>query len=190
MSNSPFNWADVTFPQLDRQNPYLRLQQVTIFVRDQDRSKDFYLNRLGFSIAYESSLQTGEHWVAVAPPDGTAILALVTPEPDSEEAKLIGGHSQVVFLTENIDAKFEDWSRLGVRFHHPPVVPSWGGRFTVFEDIDGNTFALVGFDQATRELEAQRRAIAEKLESERRTAQELEIAKQVQAGLFPRLCRP
>jgi serine phosphatase RsbU (regulator of sigma subunit) len=34
-------------------------------------------------------------------------------------------------------------------------------------------------------IEAQRRAIAEKLESERRAAQELEIAKHVQARLFP-----
>src|SRR6266536_1098739 len=37
----------------------------------------------------------------------------------------------------------------------------------------------------THALEAQRRAIAEKMESERRAAQELEIAKQVQARLFP-----
>src|SRR5207244_9996950 len=34
-------------------------------------------------------------------------------------------------------------------------------------------------------IEAQRRLAAQKLESERRTAQELEIAKQVQARLFP-----
>jgi len=34
-------------------------------------------------------------------------------------------------------------------------------------------------------VEAQRRAVAERLESERRAAQELEIAKQVQARLFP-----
>jgi serine phosphatase RsbU (regulator of sigma subunit) len=37
----------------------------------------------------------------------------------------------------------------------------------------------------SREIERRRRAAAEKLEFERRTAQELEIAKQVQARLFP-----
>ena len=47
---------------------------------------------------------------------------------------------------------------------------------TRFEDADGNSFALVGYDAATREFEAQRRA-----------AQELEIAKQVQARLFPQM---
>jgi serine phosphatase RsbU (regulator of sigma subunit) len=42
----------------------------------------------------------------------------------------------------------------------------------------------------TREIEAQRRASAEKLEAERRAAQELEIAKQVQARLFPQTLPP
>jgi len=61
----------------------------------------------------------------------------------------------------------------------------WGGTIAGFEDLDGNYFALVGSDEMSREIESQRRAIAEKLESERRSAQEMEIAKQVQARLFP-----
>jgi serine phosphatase RsbU (regulator of sigma subunit) len=63
--------------------------------------------------------------------------------------------------------------------------PIWGGVFTSFEDIDRNSFALVSFDEMTQAVEAQRRATAEKLESERRAAHELAIAKQVQARLFP-----
>jgi serine phosphatase RsbU (regulator of sigma subunit) len=43
----------------------------------------------------------------------------------------------------------------------------------------------VSFDDVNREIEAQRRVMAEKQETERRVAQELEIAKQVQARLFP-----
>jgi hypothetical protein len=64
---------------------------------------------------------------------------------------------------------------------------AWGGVFTHFRDLDGNLFALVGFDEVSREIQVQRRAIAEKREAERRTAQELEIAKQVQARLFPQI---
>jgi serine phosphatase RsbU (regulator of sigma subunit) len=48
----------------------------------------------------------------------------------------------------------------------------------------------VSFSEVTRELEAQYRAVAEKQESERRAAQELEIAKQVQARLFPQTRPP
>ncbi len=42
----------------------------------------------------------------------------------------------------------------------------------------------------TLRIEARRRAMAEKAESERRAAQELEIAKQVQARLFPQTAPP
>ncbi len=59
------------------------------------------------------------------------------------------------------------------------------GMSTSFEDMDGNSFTPVGFDELFRELESQRRAAAKKLESEQRAARELEIAKQVQARLFP-----
>ena len=56
-------------------------------------------------------------------------------------------------------------------------------------DIDGNTFELVGSDQFTQNMERQRQIAADRVESERRAAQELEIAKQVQARLFPQ-CQP
>jgi serine phosphatase RsbU (regulator of sigma subunit) len=62
--------------------------------------------------------------------------------------------------------------------------------FTSFEDADGNSFALVASDDMSRRIEAQRSAVAEKLESDRRAAQELEIAKQVQARLFPQTLPP
>lgn len=45
-------------------------------------------------------------------------------------------------------------------------------------------------EELNREFEANRRAMAMKLEAERRTAQELEIAKQVQARLFPQRLPP
>jgi serine phosphatase RsbU (regulator of sigma subunit) len=56
---------------------------------------------------------------------------------------------------------------------------------THFKDIDGNSFALMSFDEINRGIEAKRRAEAARLEAERRMVQELEIAKQVQNKLFP-----
>jgi phosphoserine phosphatase RsbU/P len=67
----------------------------------------------------------------------------------------------------------------------PGEQPLWGGVFTHFKDLDGNVFALVSLDEESRAVEAQRRAAAARLESERRAAHELEIAKQVQTRLFP-----
>jgi serine phosphatase RsbU (regulator of sigma subunit) len=91
-------------------------------------------------------------------------------------------------LTEDVRSLFEEWSRRGVRFPLPPTEPSWGSgqaRYAVFEDVDGNSFSLIEFDEATRTLEAERRAQAARLEAERGAAHDLAIAKQVQSRLFP-----
>ena len=170
---------------ITREAPYLRLLCVNIFVKDQDRSLRFYVDQLGFKLVVDESYESGDRWVAVAPPDGSTVLALVCPKRKSDEFKLIGKSKHAVLVTENVIAKYEEWQDRGVQFHHPPQATLWGGIFTRFDDVDGNSFALVGRDDFVREIEAQRRAAAEKLEAERRTAQELEIAKQVQARLFP-----
>ena len=165
--------------------PHLRLHHVPIFVRDQDRSLRFYVNQLGFRLVMDYQYGERGRFVLVAPPDGAALLALIAPKSDSAEYRLIGRSGQAVFVTEDVTSEFQTWRERGVRFHHPPQRGTWGGIFTSFEDVDRNSFILAGWDDLTREIEARRRAAAEKLESERRAAQELEIAKQVQARLFP-----
>jgi serine phosphatase RsbU (regulator of sigma subunit)/catechol 2,3-dioxygenase-like lactoylglutathione lyase family enzyme len=199
-----------SFPSPSTPDLHLRLHCVNIFVRDQDRSLRFYLDQLGFHLAFDARLQSGDRWVAVSPPDGSAILSLVVPKPKSQEYKLIGRSTQVVFVTEDVAAKFHEWSMRGVRFQYTPRLrrikydpkaqalpsptpsillgketPIWGGVFTRFRDVDGNSFGLVSFDEVTHAVEAHRRAIVQKQESERRATQEIEIAKQVQARLFP-----
>jgi len=171
--------------RLDGDDPYLRLHFATIFVSDQERSLHFFVDRLGFSLVSDVRFASGNRWVEVCPPDGTAILALALPTPGLNEDHFVGNSGLVTFLTDNVEAKYKEWSKRGVHFTMPPYTPSWGGMFCRFVDPDGNTFALLGFDHTTRELDQRRRAYAEKLEPERRTAQELEIAKQVQMRLFP-----
>src|SRR5438552_7331008 len=191
MSNSAVALGpDQSTNSQDRQQLHLSLHHVTILVRDQDRSLRFYLDQLGFNLVVDARLDSGDRWAAVAPPDGTAILALVTPKPDSVEYKLIGRSTDIIFVTEDVTAKYHEWRERGVRFHHPPQTPPWGGIYTRFEDLDGNSFGLAGRDEMSQQIEAQRRAVAEKLEAERRADQELEIAKQVQARLFPQTLPP
>jgi len=205
--------ADPPTLHVDLQPLHLRVHAINIFVRDQDQSLRFYLDQLGFSLVGDVRFGSRQRWVAVAPPDGTAVLSLVAPHPDSKEYALIGRSTQVVFVTEDVAAKFREWRERGVRFQYTPRLkrikyerpapgatnhsqppgeqaPIWGGVFTHFKDIDGNSFALVSLDEESRAVEAQRRAAAAKLEFERRAAQELEIAKQVQTRLFPQTLPP
>ena len=172
-------------PRLGRDDPYLQILCVNIFVRDQDKSVRFFIDQLGFSLVRDENYDGVNRWVAVAPPDGSTMIALVAPGRNSPERKLIGRAKHIVLASEDVEKNFKQWGKRGVKFHHPPQPTLWGSIITSFEDIDGNTFVLIGRDQFVRELETARRALAAKLEAERRAAQELEIAKQVQARLFP-----
>ena len=213
MDSSQPHVTDTANSSFPRQEPFLRLQSVMIYVRNLDRSLEFYLDLLGFQIVFDGRSQpgkTGQPWVVVSPPDGTANLTLIVPRTDSEQFKQIGRASHVTFVTEDVLAKFREWSKRGVHFlsnprlrrfkhalqlkpslsndagapdDHPP--PIWGAVFSRFRDPDGNTFSLVSFDEVTHAVETQRRAIADRQEDERRAAQELEIAQQVQSRLFP-----
>jgi serine phosphatase RsbU (regulator of sigma subunit)/catechol 2,3-dioxygenase-like lactoylglutathione lyase family enzyme len=196
-------------------DPFLSIHAVRVYVRDLDRSLRFYVEQLAFRLVIDTRLQSGERWVAVSPPDGTTILTLVAPKTNTAEYKLIGRSTQVVLCTSDVAAKFQQWSRNGVRFIGTPRLrrikyvsapadspssssaptpgakllgqetPVWGSVSVRFRDIDGNTFSLVSFDELTHAVESQRRVAEEKLESERRTAQELVIATQVHSRLFP-----
>jgi catechol 2,3-dioxygenase-like lactoylglutathione lyase family enzyme len=188
MGSSPLPFGiDRSLLRLDGQNPYFCLHFVMIFVRDQERSLRFYLDQLGFRLVVDQPFESGGRWIEVAPPDGSASLSLAFAASDSPASRLVGRDTQICFITEDVNAKFQEWSNRGVRFEFPPQEPEWGGTFTRFEDVDGNSFGLAGFDELTRGVETQRRALTQKLESERRAAQELEIAKQVQSRLFPQI---
>lgn len=171
--------------QPDRQDPYLRLDTVTVFVRDAGRSLRFFLDQLGFEVVADTRSAHGDCLLAVAPPDGTAILALVAPKAGSEEAKLIGRATGITFLTEDVRGKCEEWEKRGVVFPQLPQMGASGEMFATFTDLDGNTFLLTEDGNAIQEIEEQRRAHAERLEAERLAALELENAREVQARLFP-----
>jgi len=168
-----------------RQDLYLRLGAVSVFVRNQEESLRFYLDQLGFKLALDARSPSGSRMLAVAPPDGTAVLSLVSPKAGTDEYKLIGKPTQIAFLTENVSGKYEEWCGRGVTFCQQPQERPEGGMLACFKDLDGNTFALVADESANREIERQRRAHVARLESERIAALELENAREVQARLFP-----
>jgi phosphoserine phosphatase RsbU/P len=172
----------------DLLQPFLRLNFATVWVRDQERSRRFFVDQLGFQVAVDVETPGLGRWIIVTPPTGLPGIALVVPPEGSVESQRIGQNTGLGFLTEDVRAVFEEWSKHGVRFELPPMEPSWGrgqARHALFEDVDGNRFSLIEIDEATRALETERRAQAARLEAERQAAHDLAIAKEVQSRLFP-----
>ena len=178
--------------------PFLRLNFATLWVRDQERSRRFFVETLNFETIVDVQVPDIGRWIVVAPTAagwlretagaGLPGIALVVPPNGSAEHRRMGQNTGFSFLTEDVRRLFEEWSRRGVRFPLPPMEPSWGSgqaRYAVFEDVEGNSFSLIEFDEATRRLEEERHTRAARLEAERQAAHDLAIAKQVQTRLFP-----
>ncbi len=168
----------------------LRIHHATVFVRDQDRSLEFFRDQLGFRVVADYRFNGNDRFVLVEPPDGTTSLALVGPKPGSADFARIGQSGRIIFVTDDIHAKFQEWESRGVQFHRRPTNEIWGGVLTSFEDVDGNLFILAGWDAITREVEEKRRAAAEQLQRERRAEIELALAREVQGRLFPQGAPP
>jgi hypothetical protein len=164
---------------------HLRVQSITVFVNDADAGLQSYVEKLGFRVAFDVMLPTGERFISISPPNGDTNLALMAPPPGTPMHSLIGRSMQTAFMTEDIDATYKEWSGRGVRFENPPVLQPWGGKVTQFADLDKNIFGLIGIDIFTKHIEEERRKNAKRLEAERSARMEMEIARQVQAKLFP-----
>lgn len=173
--------------RLEGRDPYLCLHFVIVFVRDQETSLRFFIDKLGFRVAVDYTFEDGRRWIEVAPPDGNACIGLAPVESGVDLESVISKETRIWFITEDVNRKYDEWKARGVHFRFPPQVPTWGGIHTRFEDPDGNSFGLAGFDELTRGVEAKRRALARKYEAEHRAAQDIEIARQVQARLFPQV---
>ena len=138
-------------------------------------------------------LYSGERWVAVAPPDGTAVLSLVASETEVARAQADRSCHQVVFVTEDVPREVPRvaQTRRHVRPRAAPAahqVPAaalgqsseprvqdragagLGAVFARFQDVDGNSLRARQLRRGVARRRGAARAAAAKLEAERRAA--------------------
>src|SRR2546429_5214774 len=66
--------------------PFLQLNFVTLWVRDQERSRQFFVEKLNFETIVNVQTPEGGQWIVVAPPaagwlPGTAVLGVLGVAP-------------------------------------------------------------------------------------------------------------
>lgn len=126
------------------------ISHVNVFVLDQDRAKDFYVDKLGFDVRTDVSMD-GFRWLTVGPPgqpDINILLAKPAPPMFSEEdaqalRALIakGAMAGGVIDTDDCRATYEDLKRKGVEFLQEPADRPYGVE-ALFRDDSGNWFSL------------------------------------------------
>src|SRR5437016_14088876 len=101
--------------------PFLRLNFVTLWVRDQERSRQFFVEKLNFETIVNVQTPEGGQWIVVAPPaagwlPGTAGagppgIALVLPPGRAADHQPIGPNTGFNLLYESVPSLFEKRSR-------------------------------------------------------------------------------
>jgi len=112
---------------------------VSVPVSDQDRTRTFYTDTLGFELRTENILGEGMRWIEVAPKGSTTSLSLVT----WFEAMPPGSLQGLVFAVDDVHATYEELLAKGVSFDFPPSEMP-GGVQAVFRDPDDNGFVIAG----------------------------------------------
>lgn len=115
------------------------VQIVSVPVSDQERSKSFYVDTLGFELRADNPWGDGLRWVEVAPDGATTSLTLVTWFEYMPAGSLQG----LVVATDDVQATYDELVAKGVPFDFPPTEMP-GGTQAVFRDPDGNGLVLHG----------------------------------------------
>jgi catechol 2,3-dioxygenase-like lactoylglutathione lyase family enzyme len=123
---------------------------VCIFVADQDRAKDFYVNTLGFELRTDQPVFPGapNRWIAVAPKGAATDIILYLPDQNWQHYTQVVGKSQAVTLdVSDIKTVYADLKAKGVKFMGEPDVQPWGTNLFMF-DSEGNMILLVELPKA------------------------------------------
>jgi len=129
-----------------------RFSHITIYVLDQDAAYDFYVNKLGFEVHTDSTMESGFRWLTVSPkgqPDLEIALMPTAPGPmvDQETSDMLrtlirkGAIGSGVLETADIQKTYEELKAKGVEFSQPPTERFYGIE-ALFKDNSGNWFSL------------------------------------------------
>lgn len=128
-----------------------KLSHVTIYVTDQAKAYDVYVNKLGCKVGTDMTMDNGFRWLTVMPPAQNGLeIVLAEPNPpmfSEENAQLVrsllaqqtmGGG---VWETENCQKSYDTLRAKGIEFLKPPTKEFYGIE-ALFRDGCGNWFSL------------------------------------------------
>lgn len=128
-----------------------KMTHSSIFVLDQESARDFYVNKLGFTVTTDVPMGADGRWLTVTPPDQPGFEIILSPVSRSMYSKetteslkeLVkkGTFGLAVFTSKDIFATYEELKAKGVEFTKPPTKEFYGTE-AIFKDDSGNWFSL------------------------------------------------
>ncbi|MDG6901785.1 MAG: VOC family protein [Nitrososphaerota archaeon] len=122
----------------------MRITQITIVVKDQAASLEFFTSKVGFEKKTDVTPPGSYRWVTVGPKGQDLELALWqsgSPDPNGWSKDWKPGGPPMVLWVDDCRKAFAEMKAKGVRFVQEPYEVPWGTSAT-FADPDGNMFSL------------------------------------------------
>jgi catechol 2,3-dioxygenase-like lactoylglutathione lyase family enzyme len=114
------------------------LEVISVPVSDQDRAKDFYSGKFGFTAVMDSPFGEGMRWVMLQPPGGGTSITLVTWFDSMPPGSLQGA----VLGCDDLEQTLGELAERGVTFNEEKIQEAPWGRWKTFNDPDGNGWVL------------------------------------------------
>lgn len=135
-----------------------KMSHVTLFVNNQEDAKNFYVDKLGFEVRTDQTMDGGFRWLTVGPKTQKD-LEIVLMEPtvgpmfDEEAAKAVrlllkkGVLGSGVFEVDDCRKTYEELKSKGVQFAGAPQERFYGIE-AIMKDGVGNWFSMTEHKQA------------------------------------------
>lgn len=112
------------------------IETISIPVHDQELSKSFYVDKLGFVVLFEGGTPDGGKWIQLSIPNDSTSITLVK-EPIPAQTGSVKG---TIISTDNIEEDFLSLRNKGIDV--TPVQEFPHGKIASFSDLDGNQWVL------------------------------------------------
>jgi catechol 2,3-dioxygenase-like lactoylglutathione lyase family enzyme len=129
-----------------------KLSHTSLFVTDQNKAYDFYVNKLGFKINTDATMDNGFRWLTVNPPDQPDLEIVLFPAGgangfDEDVNKALnfllekGVMGAGAMYTSDCRATYEELRAKGVHFKSEPKDQFYGIE-AIITDGCGNWFSM------------------------------------------------
>ena len=130
-----------------------RVSHITLFVLDQEKAYQFYVEKLGFKVNTDAKMENGFRWLTITPPDQPDLeIALLNPlaggmsfdEETLHAFKVLlekGALGAGVLHTPDCRATYEELKAKGVGFKGEPKDQFYGTEAILYDGV-GNWFSM------------------------------------------------
>jgi len=116
------------------------IASTSIFVKDQQESLTFWVEKVGFEVICDIILESNFRWLEIAPNSSGSSINLYPKSLISK--KDLKPMPVIVFTTDDIYRTFDNLKAKGVTFSRNPL-KSILGIHAMFKDVDGNEFLIL-----------------------------------------------